>query len=78
MSPVELDVNFEPRPASVPTTTPAGSWERIEIYRQRYLRGAELFHADDANTIIAPVVVGVRGPSAIRQYHSGRDGIEVA
>ncbi len=74
----ELECNFEPRPASAPTSHPAGSPERLEIYCQRYLRGEELFHADDANTIVAPHRVGVRSGAAIRQYHSGRDGIEVA
>ena len=74
----ELEVSFEPRPASAPTDTPAGSWARVEVYSQRYLRGEELFHPGDANTIVAPHGVGVRGPSAIRRYDVSGDGIEVA
>jgi hypothetical protein len=38
----------KPLPASAPTGAPAGSDEKVEVMRQRFERGEEVFHPDDS------------------------------
>jgi hypothetical protein len=45
--PIELEL---PMP-SVSTSSVAGSWERIEVYRQRVERGEQLFHPLDCKLV---------------------------
>jgi hypothetical protein len=86
ISPAELEViekasriDYEPMPAKVPTDTPLGSRERLEVYRQRYLAGEDLYHPGDSKEFSKPCDGMPRAyVPGIKMLVVSGDGIDVA